>query len=187
MGIALADAAAEYGADVELVLGPVDILPQNRSVKVINVTSAKLMTDECIARFGNCDIAILAAAVADFTPESITGTKIKRTDNEIIIKLKPTIDIASELGRNKKKKQLLVGFALETDNELENAISKLKRKNLDIIVLNSLKEEGAGFGFDTNRITIIDKRNNIDKFELKSKKEAAKDILNKIVSMIEYI
>jgi len=184
MGIALADAAVEYGADVALVLGPVDILPHNRSVKIINVTSAKSMTDECKARFARCDVAILAAAVADFTPQSVSDKKIKRTDNELIIKLKPTTDIASELGKIKKKKQLLIGFALETDNELENAISKLKRKNLDAIVLNSLNETGAGFGFDTNRITIIDKNNIINKFELKSKEEAAKDILNKIISMM---
>jgi len=184
MGIALADAAVEYGADVELVLGPVDILPHNRSVKIINVSSAKSMTDECKARFARCDVAILAAAVADFTPQSVSDKKIKRTDNELIIKLKPTTDISSELGKIKKKKQLLIGFALETDNELENAISKLKRKNLDAIVLNSLNETGAGFGFDTNRITIIDKNNIINKFELKSKEEAAKDILNKIISMM---
>jgi phosphopantothenoylcysteine decarboxylase / phosphopantothenate---cysteine ligase len=184
MGIALADAAAEYGADVELVLGPVDIMPHNKSVKIIDVTSSKSMTDECIARFTGCDVAILAAAVADFAPEAITEKKIKRTDNELIIKLKPTTDIASELGKIKKKKQLLIGFALETDNELEYAISKLKRKNLDAIVLNSLNDTGAGFGFDTNRITIIDKNNIINKFELKSKEEAAKDILNKIISMM---
>jgi len=184
MGIALADAAADYGADVELILGPVDIQPKNFSVKVINVTSAKSMAEECTARFKNCNIAILAAAVADFTPDIISDNKIKRSDNELIIKLKPTDDIAAELGRMKKKGQMLVGFALETDNELENAISKLKRKNLDIIILNSLKENGAGFGFDTNKITIIDRNNNIDKFELKSKEEAAKDILNKIVSMM---
>jgi phosphopantothenoylcysteine decarboxylase / phosphopantothenate---cysteine ligase len=184
MGIALADAAADYGADVELILGPVDIQPKNFSVKVINVTSAKSMAEECIERFKNCNIAILAAAVADFTPDIISDNKIKRSDNELIIKLKPTVDIAAELGRMKKKGQMLVGFALETENELENAISKLKRKNLDIIILNSLKENGAGFGFDTNKITIIDRNNNIDKFELKSKEEAAKDILNKIVSMM---
>ena len=183
MGIALADSAAEYGADVELVLGPVDILPQNRSVKVIPVTSAESMANECISRFTKCDIAILAAAVADFTPEKVAGNKIKKTDNKLTIKLRATIDIAVELGKMKKGKQLLIGFALETDNELENAISKLKRKNLDIIVLNSLNENGAGFGFDTNRITIIDKNNNIDKFELKSKKAAARDIIDKIVSM----
>ena len=184
MGIALADAGAEYGAAVELVLGPVDILPNNRMVKVVNVTTAESMANECMERFPECDIAILSAAVADFTPESVAGSKIKRTGNDLIIKLKPTTDIAAELGRMKKKEQLLVGFALETDDELENAISKLKRKNLDIIVLNSLKENGAGFGFDTNRITIIDKNNIIDKFELKSKEEAAKDILNKIVLMM---
>ncbi|MBA4323379.1 MAG: phosphopantothenoylcysteine decarboxylase, partial [Odoribacter sp.] len=185
MGIAIADAAAEYGAAVELVLGPVGILPKNRSVKVINVTSAQSMADECKGRFAECDIAVLAAAVADFTPETVAGKKIKRGDKNLIIKLKPTNDIAAELGSLKKKKQLLVGFALETDNEMENAIDKMKRKNLDFIVLNSLKEKGAGFGFDTNRITIIDKNNNIDKFELKSKDEAAMDIIKKIVSMLE--
>ena len=142
------------------------------------------MAHECLRRFTGCDIAILAAAVSDFTPDSVADKKIKRGDNELIIKLKPTIDIAAELGKKKKVNQILAGFALETDNELENAISKMKRKNLDIIVLNSLKEKGAGFGFDTNRITIIDRNNNIDKFELKSKEEAARDILDKIVSMI---
>jgi len=184
MGIATADAAAEYGADVVLVLGPVNILPENGTVKVINVTSAESMADECLRRFAECDIAILTAAVSDFTPDSVAGNKIKRGDNELIIKLKPTIDIAAELGKKKKVNQILAGFALETDHELENAISKMKRKNLDIIVLNSLKEKGAGFGFDTNKITIIDRNNNIDKFELKSKEEAARDIIDKIISMM---
>jgi phosphopantothenoylcysteine decarboxylase/phosphopantothenate--cysteine ligase len=184
MGIALADAAFDYGADVDLILGPVDIIPENRSVRVINVTSAESMAKECIMRFPSCDIAILAAAVADFSPEIVAERKIKRGNSELIIKLKPTADIAAELGKRKKLNQLLVGFALETDNEIENAISKLKSKNLDIIILNSLNEKGAGFGFDTNRITIIDRNNNIDKFELKSKAEAAKDILDKIVSMM---
>jgi phosphopantothenoylcysteine decarboxylase / phosphopantothenate---cysteine ligase len=185
MGVALADAAFEYGAEVELILGPVNIYPHKQSVKIINVTSAESMAKECIARFEKCDIAILAAAVADFTPEIVFTKKIKRGDNELIIRLKPTIDIAAELGKVKTANQLLAGFAVETDNELENAVGKLKHKNLDIIVLNSLNEKGAGFGYDTNRITIIDKYNNIDKFELKSKEEAARDILNKIVSMIE--
>jgi phosphopantothenoylcysteine decarboxylase/phosphopantothenate--cysteine ligase len=185
MGVALADVAAEYGASVELVLGPVNILPHNRSVKIVNVISAALMTRECSGRFGKCDIAILTAAVADFTPEIVSGKKIKRGDNDFILKLKPTTDIAAELGKIKSQKQILVGFALETDNEIENAMDKLKRKNLDLIVLNSLQEEGAGFGYDTNKITIIDRYNNIDKFELKSKEEAARDILDKIVSMVE--
>ena len=185
MGVALAEAAFDYGAEVELVLGPVNIIPDKLVIKIINVTSAETMAKECIKRFEKCDIAILAAAVADFTPEIVSTKKIKSGNNELLLKLKPTIDIAAELGKVKTADQLLVGFALETDNELENAIGKLKRKNLDIIVLNSLNEEGAGFGYDTNRITIIDRNNNIDKFELKSKEEAARDILNKIVSMLE--
>jgi phosphopantothenoylcysteine decarboxylase/phosphopantothenate--cysteine ligase len=184
MGIAIADAAAGYGASVELVLGPVDILPENKNISIINVTTAESMASECINRFRDCDIAILAAAVADFTPEIMEQSKIKRGENEFQIKLRPTKDIAMELGSVKKDMQILVGFALETDNELQNAISKLTRKNLDLIVLNSLREQGAGFGFDTNRITIIDKNNNIDKFELKSKEAAALDIMDKIVSML---
>ena len=185
MGIALADAAAEYGATVELVLGPVSLTPKNSSIRVINVTTSVSMSAECIARFQFCDIAILAAAVADFTPVDVFSTKIKRDETELTLRLKPTTDIAETLGTNKKPSQILVGFALETDNELENAKAKLLRKNLDIIVLNSLKEVGAGFGYDTNRITIIDRNNNIDKFELKSKEEAAKDILNTIVAIIQ--
>jgi phosphopantothenoylcysteine decarboxylase/phosphopantothenate--cysteine ligase len=184
MGIAIASVAAEYGANVELVLGPVDIIPENSDIKVINVKSAESMASECISRFPKCDIAILSAAVADFTPEKVAEEKIKKSDNELILRLKPTKDIAAELGKNKKRGQILVGFALETKNELQNAIFKLKKKNLDLIVLNSLNDEGAGFGFDTNRITIIDKNNNIDKFELKSKEEAARDIIDKIVSII---
>jgi len=185
MGIALADAAAEYGAEVELVLGPVNRAPQNKTIKIINVTSAESMADECIARFRDCDIAILAAAVADFTPEKIEERKIKRTGDEILLRLKPTKDIAEAVGKMKRKSQILAGFALETHNELANATAKLKRKNLDIIIMNSMQDNGAGFGYDTNRITIIDKSNNIDKFELKSKEETAKDILDKIVSMLK--
>ena len=185
MGIALADAAAEYGADVELVLGPVNITPGNNSVKIIDVTTAESMAAECISRFPACDIAILSAAVADFTPVDVKIEKIKKDGNNLQLKLKPTTDIAETLGKIKGPSQILVGFALETNNETENAKEKLLRKNLDIIVLNSLKESGAGFGHDTNKITIIDRYNNIDKFELKSKEEAARDILNKIVSMIQ--
>ena len=185
MGIALADAAAEYGAVVELVLGPVNILPTNNSVKIIDVTTAESMAAECISRFPDCDIAILSAAVADFTPEVVKENKIKKDSNELLLKLKPTTDIAETLGKIKRPSQILAGFALETNDETGNAREKLRRKNLDIIVLNSLNVTGAGFGHDTNKITIIDRYNNIDKFELKSKKEAAKDILNKIVSMIQ--
>ena len=185
MGIAIADAAAEYGAIVDLVLGPVTITPQNSTINIINVSSADSMAAECISRFPECDIAILAAAVADFTPIETFDKKIKKDNSEFIIRLKPTTDIAETLGKIKKPSQVLAGFALETDNELDNARAKLLRKKLDIIVLNSLREDGAGFGHNTNKITIIDHNNNIDKFELKSKEEAAKDILNKIVSMIQ--
>jgi phosphopantothenoylcysteine decarboxylase/phosphopantothenate--cysteine ligase len=185
MGIALADAAAGYGAHVLLVLGPVDISPKNSSVRIINVTTAESMSEACTSEFPKCDIAILSAAVADYKPEIAAKEKIKKSKDSLIINLKPTADIASNLGKLKKKTQFLAGFALETENEIVNAKEKLKRKNLDIIVLNSLKDKGAGFGGDTNRITIIDKNNNIDKFELKSKDEAAIDILNKIISMIK--
>jgi phosphopantothenoylcysteine decarboxylase/phosphopantothenate--cysteine ligase len=184
MGIALADAASDYGAEVQLVLGPVDRLPRNKTIEIVNVTSAESMANECIARFDNCDIAILAAAVADFSPDIVEEKKIKRGDGEIILKLKPTKDIAETLGKMKKKSQLLAGFALETHNEISNATAKLKRKNFDIIILNSMQDKGAGFGYDTNRITIIDRNNNIDKFELKSKDDASRDILDKIVSML---
>ena len=183
MGLALADAAAEYGADVDLVLGPVNIVPENKSVNVTNVTNAASMAFECISRFPLCDIAILSAAVADFTPEEVKKGKIKRKGDELILKLKPTADIAAALGKAKKPSQLLVGFALETTAGLKEAKEKLFRKNLDMIVLNSLREEGAGFGHDTNRITIIERNNNIHKFELKSKAEAARDILDRIVAM----
>jgi phosphopantothenoylcysteine decarboxylase / phosphopantothenate---cysteine ligase len=185
MGIALAAEASAYGAYVDLVLGPVNIIPVIGNVNVINVTTAESMAAECLSIFPDCDIAILAAAVSDFTPEEVKDKKIKKDDNELVLRLKPTVDIAASLGKIKKPTQVLAGFALETDNETENAIQKLNRKNLDIIVLNSLKDTGAGFGHDTNKITIIDKYNNIDKFELKSKEETAKDILNKIVSLIQ--
>lgn len=185
MGVALADAAALFGAEVELVLGPVNLLPSEKKVEVINVTTANSMAEECISRFPECDIAILSAAVADYTPVIVGKEKIKKTGKDLNVRLKPTTDIARELGAMKKKSQLLAGFALETGNGIANAREKLKRKKLDMIVLNSLEDKGAGFGFDTNMITIIDKYNNIDKFELKSKEEAARDILDKIVSMIK--
>ncbi len=184
MGIALADAAADYGAEVVLVTGPVNINPQNNSIKIIKIHDAAEMASECINNFSWCDIAILSAAVADFTPFKTEKEKLRRGDETITLTLKPTVDIAGSLGKMKKKSQILAGFALETSNEIKNATGKLHRKNLDLIVLNSLRDEGAGFEYDTNRITIIDKYNNIDKFELKSKEDAARDILDKIASMI---
>ena len=185
MGIAIADAAAEYGASVDLVLGPVNISPLSDEINIINVTTAESMASECLSRFAGCDIAILSAAVADFTPQETSSTKIKKVGARLTLELKPTKDIALELGKIKKPSQILAGFALETNNEIENAKEKLIRKNLDLIVLNSLNEKGAGFESATNRVTIIDRNNNIDKFELKSKEEVARDILNKIVSMLQ--
>lgn len=187
MGIALADAAAEYGAEVELVLGPVDILPGADSVIVTNVTNASEMAAKCMSVFDKCDIAILAAAVADFTPETVHKGKIKKNGKELVLRLKPTTDIAAELGKVKRKDQFIAGFALETTGGIKEARKKLLRKNMDMIVLNTLKEKGAGFGHDTNRITIIDRNNNIDKFELKSKSDVALDILDRIVTMTKNI
>jgi phosphopantothenoylcysteine decarboxylase / phosphopantothenate---cysteine ligase len=186
MGIALAEAAASFGASVDLVLGPVSIMPAEPAINVIRVTTAETMKDECLSRFPECDVAILAAAVADFTPVSAGTAKMKRGDGELVLRLKPTADIAGSMGKIKKSSQVLAGFALETDDGIVNATAKLKRKKLDFIVLNSLGDEGAGFGYDTNRITIIDKNNNIDKFELKSKEEAARDILEKVVSILRH-
>jgi phosphopantothenoylcysteine decarboxylase/phosphopantothenate--cysteine ligase len=183
MGIALAEEAASLGAEVTLVLGPVSLSPAHPDVKTVAVRTAAEMMEASVTAFRDCDIAVLAAAVADFTPETTSSTKIKRGKEEMVIRLKPTEDIAAYLGSIRKSDQFLAGFALETDNETANAMDKLKRKNLDMIILNSLRDEGAGFGFDTNRITIIDSNNNIDKFELKSKSEVASDILRRIISL----
>jgi phosphopantothenoylcysteine decarboxylase / phosphopantothenate---cysteine ligase len=184
MGVALADAAAELGASVDLVLGPVSVRPVNNEINVIEVNTAAEMAEECINRFPGCDIAILSAAVADFAPADPEERKIKKGVGDLLLNLKPTRDIAAALGKLRKPSQFIAGFALETDNELENAKKKLRNKNLDIIILNSLSEQGAGFGYSTNKVTIIDRNNNIDNFELKSKDEVARDILGKIVSML---
>ncbi len=183
MGIALADEAARLGAVVTLVLGPVNIMPSEKNVVTVPVRTAAEMKEASLEAFRECDIAILAAAVADFTPEVTKDTKIKRGEGAMVIRLKPTEDIAATLGQIKEKGQFLAGFALETDNEVENAMGKLRRKNLDMIILNSLRDEGAGFGHQTNRVTIIDSNNNIDKFELKTKDEVASDILKKIIGL----
>jgi phosphopantothenoylcysteine decarboxylase / phosphopantothenate---cysteine ligase len=186
MGVSIADAAVEYGATVELILGPVNICPDFGEMNVTNVNTASEMASACISKFPECDIAILSAAVADFSPLEPEGKKIKKDRGELILKLKPTTDIAAQLGKMKKPSQFIAGFALETDNEFENARQKLVRKNLDMIILNSLNEAGAGFGFSTNKVTIIDRYNNIDNFDLKSKEEVARDILDKLVSLLNY-
>jgi len=183
MGIALADEAARLGAEVTLVLGPVSLRPSERNINIVDVRTASEMMDASVKAFRGCDIAILAAAVADFRPVTTLSEKIKRGAGKMMITLQPTEDIAAVLGGMKQKNQILVGFALETENEVNNAVGKLQRKSLDLIILNSLRDEGAGFGFDTNRITIIDSNNNIDKFELKSKNEVVSDIYKKIISL----
>ena len=184
MGYSIAEVCANMGAEVILVSGPVSISLNHKNIRIIPVNTAEEMFAASMEHFKSTDIAILSAAVADFSPEFTLKSKIKREKEDMVLNLKPTRDIAKELGKIKKDSQLLIGFALETNNEIDNAKSKLKRKNLDLIVLNSLKDEGAGFGTDTNKITIIDKNNNIDNFELKSKKEVAIDIVNKIITLV---
>ncbi len=183
MGYAIAEELAEQGAKVTLVSGPVSVTSQKNGVKVIPVESAEEMYDASVEHFKTVDGAIMCAAVADFTPAKKETDKTKRGKENWHIELQPTKDIAAELGKLKTNKQLLVGFALETNNELANAEGKLLKKNLDFIVLNSLKDKGAGFGVDTNKITIIEKGNKQTDFELKDKAEVAKDIVAKIIEL----
>ena len=182
MGYAIANELAFAGATVTLVSGPVQIKSTNPGITVIRVESAKEMHEKCLEIFSETNGAVMCAAVADYTPESFSDSKIKREKDDLVIRLKPTADIAGDLGRIKTENQLLIGFALETNDELQNAFLKLKRKNLDLIVLNSLNDSGAGFGVDTNKITLIDKDNNLTFFELKSKTEVATDIVSAIIS-----
>jgi phosphopantothenoylcysteine decarboxylase / phosphopantothenate---cysteine ligase len=181
MGYAIANELANAGAKVILVSGPVQIKNTNPEITVIPVESASEMYERCMRVFPNTDGAVMCAAVADFTPENYSENKIRREKENLFIQLKATPDIAAQLGQLKSEKQILVGFALETNNELSNAFAKLERKNLDFIVLNSLNDPGAGFGWDSNRITIIDKHNKQTFYELKSKTEVAADIVNRII------
>lgn len=174
MGYAIADEAARRGADVILVSGPVSLRPARPGVTVVPVESAKQMLHECENFFNTCDIAVMCAAVADYAPANPADKKIKREKQDIpVINLVKNPDIAATLGAEKKSGQILVGFALETDNEQTNAIDKLKRKNLDLIALNSLRTPGAGFGTDTNVITLIDKNGTVTPLPLMTKPEAA--------------
>jgi phosphopantothenoylcysteine decarboxylase / phosphopantothenate---cysteine ligase len=184
MGFAIADAFAEEGADVTVVAGPTALGPGNSSVKVVRVTSAAEMYDACLERVDTTDIAVFSAAVADFTPDISAPQKIKRGEGDLAIRLKPTIDIAAALGKTKRRDQFFIGFALETNDGLKNAAGKLERKNLDLIVLNSLEDAGAGFGTETNKITLIDKSGNIDTFGLKPKTEVARDIVERTIKML---
>jgi len=183
MGFSIADELALLGADVTLVSGPSAETSKQRSVKRINITSAAEMLVECEKHFKTSDISVMSAAVADYAPVNIAQQKIKKQEDHFSIEVKKTTDILTTLGKSKRDNQILVGFALETNNEEENAIGKLKRKNLDFIVLNSLNDTGAGFKSDTNKVTIIDRDLHKTTFDLKSKDEVAKDICSKIVEL----
>ena len=183
MGFAIAEAAGNLGAEVKLISGPVSLSIEHRLVEMISVTSAKEMYDAVHLYFNDCDVAILSAAVADYRPAEFSSEKIKKKEDSLVLNLEKTQDILASLGEAKKK-QLLVGFALETQNELENAKTKLKKKNLDLIVLNSLRDKGAGFKTDTNKVTLITKDNKIIPFPVKTKKEVAIDILKQILDQI---
>lgn len=179
MGFDIAKVAADEGAEVVLVTGPTHLKMSHSSVKVINVTSSEEMYHACHEYFDDMDAAVAAAAVADYRPKYVAPQKIKKSDSNLTLELEKTKDILSSLGE-KKKNQFLIGFALETENEIENAKLKIKKKNLDLIVLNSLNDEGAGFGKPTNKVTFIDKDFNEEPLELKTKEEVAQDIINKI-------
>lgn len=183
MGFALAETCAEQGAEVTLISGPVMLQTRHPAIRRIDVESAGEMYEAAVKHFPKADIAILCAAVADFTPRETADKKIKRKGKDMVLHLQPTKDIAAALGAVKKKKQVLVGFALETDNELKNAQDKLERKNLDLIVLNSLQDKDAGFRVDTNKVTIIDRHKGLSSYGTKSKKEVAEDIIDKVVKL----
>ncbi len=184
MGFALAIEAAERGAEVTLVSGPVNLTISHPSIQLIKVVSASEMYEKTITTFPENDITIMSAAVADFTPAVKSGIKIKKENALTAINLVPTKDILATAGGMKKPGQILVGFALETDHEIENAQKKLHTKNLDLIVLNSLNDAGAGFGVATNKVTILDKSGNQYDFGVKPKSEVASDILDKISGLL---
>ena len=184
MGYAIAEECASRGAEVVLVSGPTSLNVHNSNIKLVRVNSAREMYEACNSEFPQCNAAVLSAAVADFTPQNVSDTKIKRKDNNLEITLKPTDDIAASLGKQKGDR-VLVGFALEKENELENAIGKLERKNFDFIVLNSMNDKGAGFNHDTNKITIINRSKEVKNYDLKSKVMVAKDIVDEIEKLLK--
>jgi phosphopantothenoylcysteine decarboxylase/phosphopantothenate--cysteine ligase len=183
MGYALAEAFAEKGANVTLISGPTNLKINHPNINKIAITSAAEMFEAVKANFANSAITVMAAAVADYSPMHLATEKIKKSTDHLQIALSKTIDILQYIGEQKKANQLTIGFALETTNELVNAQNKLKSKNADLIILNSLKDEGAGFNGDSNKITMIDKSGQIEAFELKSKNKVAQDILQKITQL----
>lgn len=184
MGFALADNCARRGAEVVLISGPVNIRCKNANIERVNVESADEMYKATLSRFPEMDGAILCAAVADFSPVVVHEGKVKRTADNLTLELKPTQDIAAAIGAIKQPEQFMVGFALETQNEEQNAIEKMERKNFDFIVLNSLNDPNSCFGFDTNKVSIIHRSGLTKKFELKSKLDVADDIVREINTLI---
>lgn len=184
MGYAIAESFANRGAYVTLISGPVSLSIDISDIELIKVVSAEEMLKQCEKHFTNADIFVMAAAIADFTVKNTQKQKIKKNDKFLSLELVPTVDILKNLSSLKKKNQHIVGFALETENEKTNALKKLKDKKLDMIVLNSLNDKGAGFGVDTNKITIIDKNGNQKDFELEHKKTVANNIVDYVESMI---
>ncbi len=182
MGIAIAEELATRGANVSLILGPSHEKAEHPNIETINVSTAEEMYQASIQRFDDCDIAVLAAAVADYRPAQVASQKIKKKDGDMSIQLERTTDIAASLGKTKRKDQILIGFALETNNELEHARKKREKKNFDFIVLNSLNDKGAGFAHNTNKISLVYGNKTRD-FELKTKRQVAIDIVNAIVEL----
>ncbi|MDR0713332.1 MAG: bifunctional phosphopantothenoylcysteine decarboxylase/phosphopantothenate--cysteine ligase CoaBC [Bacteroidales bacterium] len=185
MGYALAKELAQRGAEVLLIAGPTEHRPQHPNITLTGVQTAAEMYDAAVKAFPDCAAAILTAAVADFTPANVYPQKITEK-KEFALPLLPTKDIAAELGRMKQAQQILAGFALETHNETEHAQQKLQNKNFDFIVLNSLNDAGAGFGYDTNRISILSREGNIRRFDLKNKTEVAEDIANHLLTCLKH-
>ncbi len=181
MGLAISESLAQRGATVKLVLGPSKLSAVHSNIKLIRVETAQEMYDTAVHHFENADIAILSAAVSDYRPTEVANQKIKKSNSGMNIELEKTPDIAAALGALKRTNQIIIGFALETNNELENANKKLVRKNFDFIVLNSLRDKGAGFNHDTNKITILHRDNKKREFELKSKTEVAEDIAEELL------
>jgi phosphopantothenoylcysteine decarboxylase/phosphopantothenate--cysteine ligase len=184
MGAAISEELAKRGASVDLVMGPSSIKVNVPGVTVHKVQTAEQMYQQCMGIFPETDVAVMSAAVADYTPEKKAEEKIKKTEDSFSIQLTKTKDILKTLGEKKQKGQLLVGFALETTHEREYALQKLQKKNADLIVLNSLNDEGAGFGYDTNKITIFEKNGNELIYERKPKQQVARDIVDRIVKMM---
>lgn len=184
MGFAIAETLADEGANVVLVAGPTHLIPDHPNIELVRVTSAEQMYEACSSVFTQTQIAVLSAAVADYRPTTVASQKIKKADAEMTIALTKTRDIAASLGKVKSEGQILVGFALETEQERANAEKKLESKNFDLIVLNSLNDAGAVFGHDTNKVTIINRARHIREFSLKTKKEVARDIVESVIEIL---